>query len=219
MAATGNERWYWSHLSFPALWGVSALLSFSNLTNIRCLGDTLGCRRLMGRGKGASHQLSSAHLLKDPSHCEGGGWGLQQKGRAELVRCLFILTQHPALLGESSWSLIAQACSPTPPPTLYSQLKHCRAQRAAKSTFPAKSLPPPSLPRCCLRGSGAILKPRFPGVKSQHLNSECQCSILLSATRLDCRPARESGLVAHWVTSHLFSSILCCHKFIPARCG
>lgn len=129
------------------------------------------------------------------------------------MRHSFTSTHDAALLGESSRSLIAQASSPTPPPTACSQPKHWRAQRAAKS------LPSPSLPRCRPRGSGAILKPRFPGVKSQHLNSECQCSILLSATRLDCRPARESGLVAHWVTSHLFSSILCCHKFIPTRCG
>lgn len=115
------------------------------------------------------------------------------------------LSWHEMRLRSAKRSLIAQ--KPTP--------HLCNRHRSA---FPHRSLPPPP-PWSCPQRPGAILRPRFPGVKSQHLNSECQCSILLSATRLDCRPARESGLVAHWVTSHLFSSILCCHKFIPARCG
>lgn len=88
-------------------------------------------------GAEGSRSIASA---EGPSHCEG---------RAQLVRCAFTSTQDAALLRESSRSLIAQASSPTPPPMLCSQPKHRRAQRAAKSTFPAKSLPsPPSLTRC-----------------------------------------------------------------------
>lgn len=187
----------------PSTAGVSALLSLSNLNK---RGVTLGCWGLMRRGKGALHWLSCRR--PQPSRKQSSTSG-----------CCFTLTPGAALLGESSRSVIAQASSPTPLSTWCAQPKHRHTQKMSESVFSAKSLPPRSLPRCCLRGSGAILKLRFPGVKSQHLNSECQCSILLSATRLDCRPARESGLVAHWVTSHLFSSILCCHKFIPARCG
>lgn len=42
----------------PSTAGVSALLSLSDLTNTRCLGDTLGCWGLMRRGKGVLHWLS-----------------------------------------------------------------------------------------------------------------------------------------------------------------
>lgn len=140
---------------------------------------------------------------EDPSYCQG---------KAQLVQCSFTSARNAALLREQ----LVPNCPGTLPDGLHWRrtLSRSAAHRELqKAPSPQKVFLP------ALWGSGAILKPRFPGVKSQHLNSECQCSILLSATRLDCRPARESGLVAHWVTSHLFSSILCCHKFIPARCG
>lgn len=74
--------------------------------------------------------------------------------------------------------------------------------------WPLLNSPHPSLPP---------LEARLPRVKRQPLHSKTSVpSCLLPGEWIAgrCRPGR-------WprVTSHLFPSILCCHKFIPARCG